>query len=118
MRLITVVLCGLLTLSGCAKSEPVAEMKKTSSEPVKQYALKGEVKRLDAENKTVTIKHEQIGDWMGAMTMEFPVKDPADFAKLSEGRPVQATVYVQGTLDYWVGNVQDAPPLVHEAPKK
>ena len=36
---------------------------------LKQYAIKGEVKRLDGQNKTVTIKLEAIGDWMGAMTM-------------------------------------------------
>ncbi|MFM2126017.1 MAG: hypothetical protein RL328_2468, partial [Acidobacteriota bacterium] len=72
-----------------------------------------EVKSLDTENKTVKIKHEQIGDWMGAMTMEFPVKDSADFGKLKEGQPVNATVYVQG-LNYWVANVQEPA----EAPKK
>ena len=114
MRLIVIVVAGFLALAGCAKNEPVAESpKKSTDEPLKQYAIKGEVKRLDGQNKTVTIKHEAIGDWMGAMTMEFPVKDSADFGKLSEGQPVNATVYVQG-LNYWVANVQNAPAPVHK----
>jgi Cu/Ag efflux protein CusF len=97
----------LLTLAGCAKSEPVAEkiQKSTAEEPLKKYALHGEVSRLDAENKIATIKHQAIGDWMGAMTMDFPVKDPADFAKLAAGKPVEATVFVQG-LNYWVAEVK------------
>jgi Cu/Ag efflux protein CusF len=107
------VLC-LLCLVGCSKSEPVADKlvksdKSDSAEPLKQYQLTGEVARLDTEGKIATIKHQAIGDWMGAMTMDFPVKDPADFAKLAPGKPVSATVFVQG-LNYWVGDVKDAPP--------
>ncbi|MEO5923219.1 MAG: copper-binding protein [Bryobacteraceae bacterium] len=100
----------LLTLAGCTKSEPVAEKipeKSVSSEPLKSYPLTGEVARLDPDTKIATIKHQAIGDWMGAMTMDFPVKDPADFAKLSTGKPVSATVFVQG-INYWVGEVKDS----------
>ncbi len=99
----------LLILSGCAKSEPVAEKKsapvETSNEPLQKYALHGDVSRLDAENRIATIKHQALGDWMGAMTMDFPVKDAADFAKLTAGKPVEATVFVQGA-SYWVGEVK------------
>jgi Cu/Ag efflux protein CusF len=111
----------LLSLFGCSKSEPVAEKlvksdKSDSAEPLKQYPLTGEVARLDAENKIATIKHQAIGDWMGAMTMDFPVKEAADFAKLAPGKPVSATVFVQG-LNYWVGDVKDASvtPPIHTA---
>lgn len=98
----------LLILAGCAKSEPIAEkkaLKAVTNEPLKKYALKGEISRLDVENKIATIKHQAIGDWMGAMTMDFPVKDAADFAKLAPGKPVEGTVFVQG-FDYWVGEVK------------
>lgn len=97
-----------LTLAACAKSEPVAEKKEpkaTVEEPLRKYTLKGEVSRIDAENRIATIKHEAIGDWMGPMTMDFPVKESADFAKLTPGKPVQATVFVQG-FSYWVGEVK------------
>jgi Cu/Ag efflux protein CusF len=98
----------LLLLAACSKSEPIAEKKASkaaTSEPLKKYALKGEISRLDTENKIATIKHQAIGDWMGAMTMDFPVKDAADFAKLAPGKPVEGTVFVQG-FDYWVGEVK------------
>jgi Cu/Ag efflux protein CusF len=111
MRMCVVVAVCLLTLAGCSKSEPVAEKitKSTVDEPLKKYELKGEIARVDNENKIATIKHEAIGDWMGPMTMDFPVKDSADFAKLAPGKPVNATVFVQG-MNYWVGEVKETPP--------
>jgi Cu/Ag efflux protein CusF len=107
----TAVFC--LLLAGCSKSGPVAESvpkagqgdPASKDEPLKKYELRGEVQRIDAQGHLATIKHEAIGDWMGAMTMEFPVKDDADFAKLKAGQPVQATVYVQG-FSYWVADVK------------
>ena len=36
------------------------------------------------------------------MTMEFPVKDQAEFDKLRAGEKINATVFVQGN-SYWVG---------------
>jgi Cu/Ag efflux protein CusF len=112
MRLSLVLAACLLALTACSKSEPVAEkqLKSTTSEtePLKKYELRGEVTRVDGKDKIATIKHEPIGDWMGAMTMDFPVKEDADFAKLAPGKPVSATVYVKG-FEYWVGDVKDAP---------
>ena len=94
----------LAALSACSRSsEPQKD------EPVKRYELRGEVKRLEATGNIAAIQHEQIGDWMGAMTMEFPVKDPAEFAKLHTGQQIRATVFVQG-YQFWVGEIQEAPP--------
>lgn len=106
-----VLLCVCL-LAGCA-SQPVAESrpepKSLKEEPLRRYELKGVIQHIDPQTNVVTIKHEAIGDWMGAMTMDFPVKDPADQAKLKEGSPVSGTVFVQG-LSYWVGEVKDGNP--------
>ena len=92
-------------LAACA-SQP--ETKSIKEEPLRRYELKGQIQRIDTQGKVAiaTIKHEAIGDWMGAMTMDFPVKDPVDAAKLKEGASVSATVFVQG-FDYWVGEVKD-----------
>jgi Cu/Ag efflux protein CusF len=95
-------LLAVAALAAGACSRPAAE---ESKEPVKRYELRGEVKSLDAEAKTAKIQHDKIGDWMEAMTMEFPVRDPADFARLRAGQPVKATVFVQG-LRFWVGEVE------------
>ncbi|MCW5978211.1 MAG: copper-binding protein [Bryobacteraceae bacterium] len=80
---------------------------------VREYALRGQVVSVDAAHQTALIKHEKIGEWMEAMTMEFPVRDKNEFSTLRPGQTITATVYVpeEGT-EYWIGNVKDdaAPP--------
>ena len=72
---------------------------------VKRYVLRGEVKSLDAKEQVATIKHEKIDGWMEAMTMEFPIRDKAEFAKLAPGKRIRATVHVKD-LDYWLTDIQ------------
>jgi Cu/Ag efflux protein CusF len=105
---LTAALFAVVALISCARApQPAAEQ---SKEPVKQYELRGEVKGLDSEGKIAKIQHGQIGDWMPPMTMDFPVKDPAEFAKLQPGERVRATVSVQG-LQYWLSGItEDTTP--------
>ena len=91
--------CKTITVAPTAKEE-------SKDEPVKQYSMHGEVLRLDADGKIAAIKAGKIGDWMEAMTMEYPVKDKAEFDKLRAGEKISATVYVQGN-SYWVGGIQE-----------
>lgn len=91
-----------VALTACSRT-PAATAE--SNEPLRQYAMHGSVLRVDPQGHIATIKNEKIEGWMEAMTMEFPVKDAADFAKLHAGETIRATVFVQG-LQYWVGNVQ------------
>ena len=108
MRICAAIAVSFL-LAGCQQATVTSE-KETKDEPVKKYALHGEVLRLDTQGKIAAIKHEKIGDWMEAMTMEFPVKEQAAFDKLREGEKINATVFVQGN-SYWVGEIQeDARP--------
>jgi Cu/Ag efflux protein CusF len=78
---------------------------------VKRYAMEGEVKALDSAAKTATIAAGKIGDWMEAMTMEYPVKPDAEFQKLHAGDRIQATVVVNGDK-YYVTDIKilPAPP--------
>lgn len=95
------VLFAVAFAGGCRKAEPVS-----------QFQLRGTVVRLVPENRLATIQHEEIKGWMEAMTMEFPVKDGAEFAKLKTGARIEATVNVQD-LDYWLTGirvVETAPP--------
>jgi len=87
----------VIVLVCCACSQP---------KEVRRYPLHGEILRLDPQGKIATIKHEKIGDWMGAMTMEFPVKDAQEFSALREGEHVNGTVFVQD-LNYWVGEIKE-----------
>jgi len=60
----------------------------------KRYTLTGDVLSVDPNSRMATIKGDKIEGWMEAMTMEYPVKDPAEFAKLAQGDRIQATVLV------------------------
>src|SRR5438046_1259876 len=85
MTRITVVLSLFLALTwpSCgSKAEP------------KRYPMQGEVKSLDAAAKTATIAAGKVGDWMEAMTMEYPVKPDAEFLKLHVGDKIEAVVVV------------------------
>ena len=97
----------LLLLAGCQKTTPIAVKEEAKDEPVKQYAMHGEVLRLDTQGKIAAIKAGKIGDWMEAMTMEYPVKEQPEFDKLHIGDKIDATVYVQGN-SYWIGGVQES----------
>jgi Cu/Ag efflux protein CusF len=64
---------------------------------------------LDPASKTATIKAGKIGDWMEAMTMEYPVKPDAEFAKLKVGAHIKATVVVEDEKYYVTGIALSAP---------
>ena len=101
----------LLLLAGCQRTSPTAIKEEAKDEPVKQYAMHGEVLRLDAQGKIAAIKAGKIGDWMEAMTMEYPVKEQPEFDKLHVGAKISATVYVQGN-SYWVAGIaEDTTPV-------
>ena len=93
----------LVLLASCRQIIVKDEAK---DEPVRRYAMHGEVLRLDTQGKIAAIKAGKIGDWMEAMTMEFPVKDPTEFDKLHIGEKIDATVFVQGN-SYWVAEIHE-----------
>ena len=45
----------------------------------------GDVIGVDPKTQMATIKGDKIEGWMEAMTMEYPVKDKSEFAKLAAG---------------------------------
>jgi|GEM_PF-1082804 len=102
MRLLTVG-CLALALLGCGGSEPEPE----SSREWVEYEMRGEVVELkDGEQMIAVIDHEEIGDWMGAMTMGFPVREREEFDKLSEGARIKATVMARGHAEYYLDGIE------------
>jgi Cu/Ag efflux protein CusF len=87
----------LLMLVGCAQKAPE-----------KHYSMQGEIKALDAPAHTATIAAGKIGDWMEAMTMEYPVKPDTEFQKLHVGDKIEATVIV-GDPGYYVTGIKVVP---------
>ncbi len=71
---------------------------------VKRYVMRGEAARVDSQTHAALIKHEEISGWMKAVTVEYPVKDHAEFRTLHEGDRITAMVYVPD-LDYWIAGI-------------
>ena len=78
----------------------------TPPETIKFYPLRGIVKALQPADRIAVIQHETIPGFMESMTMEFPIKDPAEFAKLAVGHRIRATVCQQSRgLDFWLQGI-------------
>jgi Cu/Ag efflux protein CusF len=96
-------LLGISCLAAC--SSPAKDAQQS---PVRRYELPGEVLGLDGKRHIATIKGEKIEGFMEAMTMEYAVKDAAEFQTLHEGDRIIATLFVQGT-DSWIGEIRHQP---------
>lgn len=76
------------------------------SHPVeKRYTLNGDVLAVNPNTQMATIKGDKIEGWMEAMTMEYPVKDRAELAKLKVGDRITATIFVSDA-GYHVGEIR------------
>jgi len=79
-----------------------------AKDTAKRYPMQGDVVAVDPAAKSATIAAGKIGDWMAAMTMEFPVKPDAELTKLHVGDRIEATVVVEGQK-YYVTGVKVVP---------
>jgi Cu/Ag efflux protein CusF len=86
-----------LALAGCG-----------AGETAKRYPMQGDVVAVDPAAKSATIAAGKIGDWMDAMTMDYPVKPDSALAKLHAGDRIEATVVVEGQK-YYVTGVKVVP---------
>ena len=114
MKIQILILVAALALSGCstAKQEPAVAATPASgasgqTSAVKQYSIHGKILAVDAANKSAKIDAGPIGDWMGAMAMNYTIKDDAGLAKLTVGSTIDATVFVDGD-NFWVGDIKVA----------
>jgi Cu/Ag efflux protein CusF len=98
--------CSSSTPESAASTPAAASGASGSVAAIRRYPMHGKVVAVNAD-KTVRIDAGPIGDWMGAMTMDYAVKDDADRAKLTPGTTFDATVFVNGD-DNWVGEVKPA----------
>ena len=73
-------------------------------QPKQTYQVRGVVLRLKPADRIAVIEHQKIEGWMEAMTMDFPVPDAAEFAKLKEGSKLSATVCVND-MYYWLTSI-------------
>lgn len=102
LLLVVTLGCGLL---------PSPEPEPTERE-WQRHELRGKVLQLRGPDiQAAVIEHEDIGEWMGAMTMTFPIRDAAEYAKIQEGDYIAADVVAAGHAEFYLENIQivDAP---------
>lgn len=68
----------------------------------------GEVRRIDKARGTVLLKHGEIKNLMGPMTMSFKLKDPKMADQLKEGDKVKFAVEQKGE-DLIITSISKAP---------
>ena len=106
----------VLLPAGCqtpTAEDAQAPAKEEAAAAPQRYALHGKVVSLNAENKIAAIDHQEIVGWMGAMTMEFPVKDQAEWEKLQVGEQINATVFVDDS-GFHLGEIEVVPAAASE----
>ena len=98
----------LLILSGCRADQQNVSTSSSS----KVYKLRGKVVSTDAAKSEVTLDHEEIKDFMAAMTMPYKLKDPTILSELHPGDTVTADVVVRDQdvlVDHFVVVAQAKP---------
>ncbi|MCI0391955.1 MAG: copper-binding protein [Acidobacteria bacterium] len=66
-----------------------------SRPPAEQrYQLKGKVVGVERESRQVTVEHEEIKGYMGAMTMHFSLYDEKTLSKIKKDDRIEATLVV------------------------
>ncbi len=88
----------ILMIAGCSRQEP-------QETELVTFPLKGRVVSLDTTAQRIMIAHEEIPNYMMAMTMPFKVKNPALMEGLVPGDSVVATLAVSHT-ESWLETVQ------------
>ena len=81
-----VMFCLLLTYgyAGQTKTPPAGK---------KQFVFKGKVEKVDATNKTLSVKSEKVDGWMDAMTMNYAPDKEDVLKKVKVGDEITAKVY-------------------------
>jgi protein SCO1/2 len=85
----------LVSSSSCRRHNPANE---------KRFDLKGKVVVVEPEKHLVTISHEDVKDFMPAMTMPFMLPDESALQYLVAGDEISATLVVDGAQS-WLENV-------------
>jgi Cu/Ag efflux protein CusF len=75
--------------------------------PQRHYQLTGKIVGLDAEHQTASIDAAAIPNFMGAMTMDYPIPSKAEFKSLHAGDTIKGTLNVSASGDeYSLTNIR------------
>ena len=94
----------LLAAAGaCRKGDEASE---EASAAAKRYPFHGVIRKVDHGGKDVTVDHDAVPGFMGAMTMVFPARGPdAVLAALQPGDEIRAELVVDD-VRYWLEGIR------------
>ncbi|MBA2621972.1 MAG: SCO family protein [Acidobacteria bacterium] len=99
MRYFLLILFSFFFFTACQK----AETRYAASLDAKHFILRGKVVAVDKAKKKVTVAHEEIKNYMEAMTMDFPVKDDFVLNDLTKDADIRADLIVDKDA-FWLEN--------------
>jgi Cu/Ag efflux protein CusF len=117
-----IALAAALTFVGCSSPNP-SEAPNSAAAPsgglgpaggsgatakIRHFPVHAKVLSVDAAAKKARLDAGPIGDWMGAMTMNYPIKDDAGLAQLKEGVELDGTVNVDPDDNFWLTDIKVA----------
>ncbi|MSU62570.1 MAG: redoxin domain-containing protein [Pedosphaera sp.] len=111
------LLTGLsLLLAGCGPkpAPPAASSSPGTEGVVKTYSVTGVVRKVEISERSITIKHGEVPDYMPAMTMPFSVKSTNELAGIVEGDAVKFRLSVTEN-DSWIDQIGKTAPAATEA---
>jgi protein SCO1/2 len=98
----------LILCSSCGRAPDRGGNQSTSASPgtnLQVFQAQGVIKSLKADGKTVEIRHNEITNYMPAMTMPFEAKDPRELAGLKPGDAVAFRLSVT-EKDEWIDQIR------------
>jgi protein SCO1/2 len=103
----------MLGASGCKKSAPVPVASQTA--PAKTFSLRGRIVSTDAAKGEVTVAHQAIPGFMGAMTMPYKLAQPEVLSELHPGDVITAKLLVDKDADGYTNPRLDEVVVVGQA---
>lgn len=88
---------GFVAIIGVSACHPKQRVRSATE---KHYDLKGKVVTVEKDKHLVTVAHEDVKDYMPAMTMPFTVEDEGAYEILAPGDQIAATLVVDGTKSW------------------
>ncbi len=86
-----------LSVAGCRKSAPAPAV--AAGQPAKTFTLRGRVVSTNAAHGEVTVAHQAIPGFMGAMTMPYKLVQPEILSELHPGDTITAQLLVDKDSD-------------------
>jgi len=96
---------GALFIAAAVVGNPAFAASSAADPGAHSYSAHGTVRQISFDRRAATVQHEAIPGYMGAMTMDFPVKDTNELDGISPNDEITFTLVVTTNAD-WIEGVR------------